>query len=288
MKRILTAVIAAVALLLTACSSGLDRKIDGTSEQAFETSLAAMKKSAKPDEIARLDDALMMLAVTDVSIGYQGGIVGALQKISNRSPEQLADTLMPIVNGMNGRDIIAAGQKRKKDEATKQAAKVDAEIAQLKKLNAEKVSTQAALVPIEVQEATLRFNSNGPDKMSVMDFKIKNGTESGLSNLYLRGSVAEPTTKKLLFSDDIKYKLADEPLLPGVTKSLRLPYSGRGKWNAPEIWGKENLVFTMEVVNAENLQGQKLAASFTLKDADRLVALEKTKQTLDQMLASSN
>ncbi len=287
MKRILTAAITAVALLLTACSSGLDRKIDGTSEQSFETSLAAMKKSAKPDEITRLDDALMMLAVTDVSIGYQGGIVGALQKISTRSPEQLADVLMPIVNGMSGREIVAAGQKRKKDEATKQAAKVDAEIAQLKKLNAEKVSTQAALAPIEVQEATLRFSSNGPDKMSVMDFKIKNGTEAGLSYLFLRGSVAESTTKKLLFSDDIKYKLADEPLLPGVTKSLRLPYSGRGKWNAPEIWGKDNLLFTMEVVNAENLQGQKLAASFTLKDAERLAVLEATKKTLDTMLASN-
>ena len=41
----------------------------------------------------------------------------------------------------------------------------------------------------------------------------------------------------------------------------------------------------MEVVNAENLQGQKLAASFTLRDAERLAALEKTKQALNKMLA---
>ena len=88
-----------------------------------------------------------------------------------------------------------------------------------------------------------------------------------------------------MFSDDIKYKLADEPLLPGVTKSLRLPHSGRGKWNAPEIWGKDNLVFTVEVVNAENLQGQKLAASFTHKDGERLLALENIRQALDKILA---
>ena len=285
MKRILAIAIAAIAMTLAACTSGLDRKLDGTSDKAFESSLAAMKKSAKPEEIARLDDALVMLAVTDVSIGYEGGIVGALQKMTGRGPEQLADQLMPLVNGMSGRDIIAAGQKRKKDEAAKQTAKVDAEIAQLKKMSDDKTSTKAALVPIEVQEPTLRFNSVGPEKMSVMDFKVKNGTEVGLSYLYLRGTVAESATNKLLFSDDIKYKLADEPLLPGVTKNLRLPYSGRGKWNAPEIWGKDNLVFTMEVVNAENLQGQKLAASFTLKDAERLAALEKTKQALNKMLA---
>jgi len=287
LAKTLRIAIGAALLALAACSSGLDRKLDGSSESAFESSLAAMKKSARPEDITRLDDALQALAVTDVSIGYEGGIVGALQKISARSPEQLAEQLMPLVNGMTGRDIIAAGMKRRKDEATKQAVNVDREIAQLKKLNEEKTSTKVALAPIEVQDATLRFNSIGPEKMSVMDFKVKNGTETGLSNLYLRGTVSEPVTNKVLFSDDIKYKLADEPLLPGVTKSLRLPYSGRGKWNAAEIWGKENLNFTMELVNAENLQGQKLAASFTLKDGERLAALEKIRQALDVLLAAN-
>ena len=68
-------VLAIVALLaLAACTSGLDRKFDGSSEQKFETSLEAMKKSAKPEEIAALDDALLVLAITNVSIGYEGGI----------------------------------------------------------------------------------------------------------------------------------------------------------------------------------------------------------------------
>ena len=285
MKRTLAIAFAAITLMLTACSSGLDRKLDGSSEKSFESSLAEMKKSAKPDEIARLDDALLALAITDVSIGYEGGIVGALRKISNRSPEQLADQLMPLVNGKTGREIIAAGQKRKQDEAARQLANVDREMAQLGKMSEDKASSKGALAPIEVLEPTLRFNSVGPEKMSVIDLKVKNGTELGLTSLYLRGTVAESAGNKVLFSDDIKYKLADEPLLPGVTKSLRLPHSGRGKWNAPEIWGKDNLVFTVEVVNAENLQGQKLAASFTHKDGERLLALENIRQALDKILA---
>ena len=285
MKRTLAIAFAAITLMLTACSSGLDRKLDGSSEKSFESSLAEMKKSAKPDEIARLDDALLALAITDVSIGYEGGIVGALRKISNRSPEQLADQLMPLVNGKTGREIIAAGQKRKQDEAARQLANVDREMAQLGKMSEDKASSKGALAPIEVLEPTLRFNSVGPEKMSVIDLKVKNGTEMGLTSLYLRGTVAESASNKVLFSDDIKYKLADEPLLPGVTKSLRLPHSGRGKWNAPEIWGKDNLVFTVEVVNAENLQGQKLAASFTHKDGERLLALENIRQALDKILA---
>ena len=43
-----------LALILAACTSGLDRKIDGSNEKAFEASLAGMKKSAKPEEVAHL------------------------------------------------------------------------------------------------------------------------------------------------------------------------------------------------------------------------------------------
>ena len=121
--------------------------------------------------------------------------------------------------------------------------------------------------------------------MSVMDFKVKNGTDVALTNLYLRGTVKESATGKILFSDDINYKLRAAPLLQGETKALRLPNSTHGKWNSAEIWGKENLVFTIEVVNAENLAGQRLAAAFMHKDSQRLVALEADKQALGKMLA---
>ena len=275
-----------LALILAACTSGLDRKIDGSNEKAFEASLAGMKKSAKPDEVARLDDALLILAISNVSIGFEGGILGAMRKISTtKSPEQLADQLMPVVNGMTGREIINAGQKRKKDEATRQLANVENEMTQLTKLREENASTKGILSPIEILEPSLRFNSVGPQKMSVMDFKVKNGTDVALTNLYLRGTVKESATGKILFSDDINYKLRAAPLLQGETKALRLPNSTHGKWNSAEIWGKENLVFTIEVVNAENLAGQRLAAAFMHKDSQRLVALEADKQALGKMLA---
>ena len=284
MKRILLIV---TLLALAACTSGLDRKLDGSNEQKFEASLEAMKKSAKPEEIAALDDALLVLAITNVSIGYEGGIVGALKKIARSGgPEKHAERLMPIVDGKTGHEVITAGQKRKQDEAAKQMASVDKEMAELTKLREEKNASKGALEPIKVIEPTLRFSSVGPDRMSIIDLKVKNGTEAGLTYLYLRGSVAESSGGKVLFADDIKYKLSDEPLLPGDTKTLRLPYGGRDKWNAPEIWGKENLAFRVEVVNAEDLQGKKLAAAFTAKDADRLTALAAIKQVLQAMLAA--
>ncbi|MEQ1519521.1 MAG: DUF6694 family lipoprotein, partial [Usitatibacteraceae bacterium] len=114
--RILLAIL--IPLTLAACSSGLDRKLDGSNEKAFESSLTTMKKSARPDQIAQLNDALLVLAISNVAIGYEGGILEAWRKISvAKSPEQLAEELMPTVNGKTGHEIIKAGTERKNFEA---------------------------------------------------------------------------------------------------------------------------------------------------------------------------
>ena len=282
MKKILCMI---VVLMLAACSSGLDRKLDGANEQAFAASLAGMKKSSKPDEVARLDEALLMLAVADVSIGYEDGILGAFNKLaSNKTPEQLADALMPRVNGKTGRELIAAGQKRKKTEAARQLVKVDKELTQLRKARDERVAAKGVLEAIQVLEPALRFSSIASQRTSLIEFKVRNGTGLPLSYLYLRGAVAEATGDKLLFADDINYKLS-EGLLPGETKTIRLPNMGPGKWNALEIWGRDNLVFTVEVVNAESQPGQKLAAAFAHRDEQRLSVLEKDKPLLEKMVA---
>ena len=275
-----------IAMALAACSSGLDRRIDGTSEKSFEASLAGMKKSAKADEVARLDDALLVLAISNVSIGFEGGILGAFKRISaTKRAEQLADQLMPVVDGMTGREIIKAGQKRKEVEIAKQLGRIETEIAKLAKQRDEYASTRGILAPIRIVEPRLRFNSVGSQKMSVIDFTVNNSSEIALTYLYLRGTVAEKATGKILFSDDINYKLSAAPLMQGESKALRLPHASPDKWNVPAIWGNENVAFSIDVVNAENLAGQKLAATFTRKDIERMAVLEDDKLALAQLRA---
>jgi len=96
-------------ILLAGCTRGLDLKLDGSSEQKFAASLAKMRESATPDDVKRLDEALRVLAVSDVSIGFEGGILGALAKLEAKSPESLAEFLLPQVNGRTGRDVVTAG-----------------------------------------------------------------------------------------------------------------------------------------------------------------------------------
>jgi hypothetical protein len=277
-----------VLLLTAACSKGLDKKFNGASETAFEQSLADIRKAASAEERAQLDEALYALAVSDVSIGYEGGILGAYQKLARSGPpEQHAAALLRHTDGKTGREVVESGRTRLKTEGAKQLAATDKEIALLKQMRDENTARRGALAGIEVLDAALRFSSAGAERMSVIDFKVRNGSSTGLSHLYLRGSANDAASGKPLVGEDFNYKLSESPLLPGDTKAIRLPQGARSKWNSPEIWGKDQLVFKIEVVNAENLTGQKLTTAFTAKDAARLAQLESNRVALAALMGEA-
>ena len=73
---------------------------------------------------------------------------------------------MPVVDGMTGREIIKAGQKREKDEAMKQQASAEVEMAKLLKLREENTSTKGIFAPIQILE--LRRQRAGAQKRHAM------------------------------------------------------------------------------------------------------------------------
>jgi hypothetical protein len=265
---------------LAACSSGLDQKVDASSDAALSASLANIRNTAKQAEVEALEAALRVLAVTDVSIGYEGGIVGALEKLQNQPVAQLRDRFEPAVQGKSGRAIIAAAAQRKKDQAGRELPLVEQELAKLAKLGAEREAGKVVLEKIEIQLPRFGYQPTPTGKLAMLEFKITNNTDQKLTSLFLRGSAIDPGSQKVLFVDDINYKL---PLAPGETKDIRLPYSQPGKWNSPEIAQRSDVELGVEVVNAETAPGVKLVAHFTHKDAERLALLERQKPALEAM-----
>lgn len=267
---------------LAGCSSGLDQKVDASSETALAASLANIRNSAKPGEVEALEAALRALAVTDVSIGYEGGIVGALEKLQNQPVAQLRDRFEAQVQGKSGRAIIAAAAKRKQAQAARELPMVEQELAKLAKLGAEREAGKSVLEKIEIQVPRFGYQPTPTGKLAMLEFKVTNSTDQKLTSLFLRGSAIDPGSQKVLFVDDINYKLP-AGLAPGETKDIRLPYSQPGKWNSPEISQRNEVELGIEVVNAEIRPGVKIVAHFTHKDAERLALLETQKPVLEAM-----
>ena len=163
-------------------------------------------------------------------------------------------------------------------------AKALSELKKLKSARDQRAAATGVLDKIQVLEPSLGFSSVASQRSSMIEFTVKNGSDLPLSQLFLRGVAVESTGDKILFADDINYKLS-ERLAPGESKTIRLPNMDPGKWNSLEVWGRNNLLFTVELVNAESQPGEKLAPAFSNKDAQRLTVLEKSKPLLEKMLA---
>jgi hypothetical protein len=274
----------AAALLLASCGGGLDQKFDGTSEAAYRASLDKARKGSNPDEVKQLEDAIRILAVSDVSIGFEGGILGALDKMRGKTPESLADLVLAQVNGRTGREVIAAAATRKRDQADRDLATAKVEIAKLKKARAEKEAAREFLAKVEIQEPRIAILGSGAQRMGVLDFKVVNGSEEVLSSLFLRAAVTGAEGKVLL-TDEFTYR-ASPPIAAAQMREVRLPSSSPNKWNSPQLAKEEKLGLALQVENASTASGSKLASSFTQKDAERLAQLEKQQPQLEALVAA--
>lgn len=279
------AILFVAALVLSACGGGLDQKLDGTSEATYRASLDKVRKGSSPEQVKQLEDALRVLAISDVSIGFEGGILGAMEKMRSKTPESLADTVLAAVNGRTGREVIAAAAARTKEQAAKQLAAAKAEMAVLKKARAEKEAAREFLARVEIQEPRIAILGAGAQRMGVLDFKVVNGSEETLSALFLRAVVTGAENKVLLI-DEFTYRAAP-PIAAQQTREVRLPSSAPNKWNSPELAKQAQLALRLQVENAATPAGSKLAASFTQKDVNRLALLE-TQQPQLEALAAGN
>jgi hypothetical protein len=268
---------------LAACSSGLDQKVDASSDAAFRDSLARIQSSSSPAQVQELNDALRILAVSDVSIGYEGGILGALKKLEGQPNEQLRELVQSAVNGKSGKAIISAAAQRRKEQASKQLAAVEDELSKLNKAGAEYEANKEVLTKIEIVLPRLGYAPTGAGTMAMLEFKVTNNTETRLTALFLRASAVDPGSTRVLFADDLNYKLP-AGLAPGESKDIRLPYSQPGKWNAPELAKRNETELEVSVVNAETAPGKKLVPNFTHKDAQRVAELEQEKPLLQKMV----
>ncbi len=275
------AIFVITAVLLAACGGGLDQKFDATSEAAYRASLEKIRKGSSAETVRQLEDALRILAISDVSIGFEGGSLGALEKMRGKTPESLADVLLAQVSGKSGREVIAAAAARTKEQADKQLAASKAEIATLKKARTEKDAAREFLSKVEIQEPRIAILGSGAQRMGVLDFKVANGSEETLASLFLRASVTG-AEGKVLMTDEFTYR-ASPPIAASQTRAVRLPSSAPNKWNSPELAKESQLGLKLHVENASTAAGSKLATSFTRKDEERLAFLEKQQPRLEAM-----
>lgn len=280
--RATPAILAAIASLLIGCTQPLDTRIDGSSKEAYEKSLKAIKAKLSQEETKKLEEALQVVAVPAMLQPGEGGLVGMLAAL--KDPEKTFEKMLAEVNGKTPRELIAQADAKIKERAKEELKSVVSEIAELEKRKAGAEKAKELLSKITTTDPRYYWSS-GFLPAPVIDFNLTNNSGVALSRVYFHGVVSTPGRSIAWIDKDFNYELPGG-LENGETKHLRLSPNMFSGWGERETQGRKDLVLTITVVNAAGADKKKLAEEFGKSDAERLSKLIAMKVELEGKLKS--
>ncbi len=274
-------ILAAVSSLLIGCTQPLDIRIDGSSQEAYKKSLAAIKAKLSPEETKKLEEA-MQIVVFSAMVPAEGGLFAMMAAMND--PEKTIATMLATVNGKTPRELIAQADAKIKERTKEELKSVVSEIAELEKRKADAGKAKVFLSGIVVADPKFYW-SGGYYPEPVIDLKVTNNSGIALSRLFFHGVVSTPGRTIPWIAEDFNYEISGG-LEHGETKHLRLAPNRFAKWGNDETQGRKDLVFTVTVVNASDAGKKKLAGEFGKGDEERLSKLLVMKVDLGRRLSS--
>lgn len=261
-----------VAILLAACTAPMDAKIDASSMDAFQRSMQALQSRLTAEESKQFGEAVLTITM---EAGFARMFAGA------GKPDAMQTDMLSTINGKSPRELIALAEHKKHERAEAELKSIRDEIAALEKAKQDAQKGAALLSKIVIDTPRFYWDKIGYMSVPVIDFTVKNGMALALSRIYYHGMVSTPGRSVPWIDSDFNNEMHGG-LEPGEEKHLELnpnPYLG---WGVHETEGRDDLVFTVTVVNAETADKTKLSADFSKKDAERLEQLRKMKSDLEQ------
>jgi hypothetical protein len=265
-----------LATFLAACSGPMDTKIDGSTPDAYQKSLSAIKSRMSPEDAKRFEDSLVVVGMSAM-IPKEGGLLGMFAAMGN--PEQLQRKAMEAVNGKTPREIIQAADAQKRERAEGELRSVTEELATLEKRKAEADASRPFLAKIVVGAPRYYWRTGSYMDQPMISMRVTNNTDKALSRIYYHGTVTTPGRTIPWIDDDFNNEIRGG-LEPGESKDLDLAPNMFSNWGPKETKERTDLVLTVRVINAEGVDHSKIAPEFEKQDEARLQQLQKMKADL--------
>ncbi len=257
--------------LLTGCIK--EKTIDARDEESLKSSISAIQGDLSDSQKKDFEEAVQLLVFSELQ--NKGGIFA----LAAQDPEDLASDLYKSLDGKSASEVIKLAEEQKQNLKRKQLQSIEQEIADLAKRKSEANKTADVLAKIEITNPKFYWTTEYYSKKPVIDFTITNNTDTAIARGFFHGTVASPGRTIPWVSQAFNYEFKGG-LEPGETKTLQLAPNMFGDWAVPETRDRDDIVMTIDIVNAENAEGENIAASFGEKEAERLETLLEEKQKL--------
>jgi uncharacterized protein DUF6694 len=178
--------LAAACVALVSCGKP---KLDTSTPQTTDASLARMRKALTVQQQEKLNEALVLLSI---GRGIHAGGPAGLPPFVSKNPDPLSQGSLKPLHGKTAEDIIAEADHVLAERREKERAQA---LIEIKDLEAAKEAAENARLELARFEVVKSRFSQRPDLLGnrpLIELTVKNGTPHPVSRAFFRGTLASP------------------------------------------------------------------------------------------------
>lgn len=259
MKKLLV-LLFSLPFLVVSCAD----KIDGTSDENYQTSLEKIRSKLNDSEKEKFTEALQKIAFENVEINN-------LSDLSNL--DGILEKTKDMLDGMTYEDVITGGNRVQKiiDKRNKEQAKIEITELYEKKKNSKKDSLELSKFKVEKSRYYKRKDYFGYEP--VIEITVINNTKHAISRAYFEGTIKSPERTIPWLVEDFNYEISGG-LESGERANWRLAPNSFSEWGT--VKAPKDAIFTVIVTKLDGADGEKLfSIDFDEDDKERLNELLK-------------
>lgn len=263
MKRIV--LLGALVAVLAGCG---EKKLDGSSEEAFKNSIGEAALALPEAQRAKFREDLSLIAMSRIDLG---SIMSGKQP-----PQSIIDSTRQELNGKTAAQVMeqASAIRLEREEREKKQALTEIQELIGKINKAEEAKKQLQTFSVSKSRFYLKDEKYSNYKKPIIELSVKNGTSQAISRAYFKATIASPGRSIPWFTNTFNYEIPGG-LEPGETANWTLApnqFSDWGKVDAPA-----DAVFTVEVYRLDGADQKALYDAEGLTDValKRLQALQQ-------------
>lgn len=243
MKRFV--LLATTVLFLTSC----DKKIDGSSEEAFESSIEEVKATLDEDKKEKFEEALALIAFEGIDLE---------SFMQEDGSDEITSEIASKLDGKTAEEILAEGERIQAEIAREEKEQARQEIGELyQQMDAAKQDKQM-LEKFEIKRSLFYKQKSGEYFVSVdpiIELTVLNGTDKAVSRAYFKGTLASPERSVPWIEDNFNYSISGG-IEPGEEVTWKLAPNEFSDWG--QVDAPEDAVLTVEVTQLDGANGDEI------------------------------
>lgn len=264
MKKIIG--VALLSFLLIGCDKP---KIDASTEEAMQSSIAKVRESLPEDQRGEFDKAIQTVVLSNLNMS------DLMHASSENGKEEISKKMREPLSGKTGAEVISYAQSVVAERELKQKEQALQEIKELESQKAEAAKAKEELKKFQVLASrfTMEPQQYGQPQ-PVIRLVVKNNTDKAISRAFFHGVIASEGRSVPWFEGDFNYEISGglEPNEEATWALAPNQFSEWGKIDAPA-----DAVFTVTVTKINGADKKPLfdTSGFSDQDNSRLEDLKK-------------